>query len=256
MASYCSFQIAKEYFSLGEIKNAKQYFDSAVNLYRHESWATLLWEILGYLRECASQGGSLKEFVEYSLEMAALPVTSGDSNYKECGPAGPPSFQQREIIHKEILGLVTGESEFALKGVDQNLRVTKDSPLHVEVDLVSPLRVVLLASVAFHELVVKPGAPTQVTLSLLSQLPLPFEIDSLDVQFNQSECNFSIQNSQKVPSPANFTNQVGYRVETAPDLALSTNKWLRLTYDVKSGKYCSMFACNSFYFPLCGQLVV
>lgn len=233
MASYCSFQIAKEYFSLGELKFARQYFDSAVKLYRHESWASLLWEILGYLRECARQDGSLKEFVEYSLEMAALPVTP-DSAYKECGPAGPPDFQQREIIHKEVLGLVTGESEFALKGVDQNLRVAKDSPLHIEIDLVSPLRVVLLASVAFHEQVVKPGMPTQITLSLLSQLPLPFEIDALDVQFNQSECNFSIQNSQKASAPANFTNQSGYRVETAPDLALSTNKWLRLTYDVES----------------------
>ncbi|XP_021728257.1 trafficking protein particle complex subunit 11-like [Chenopodium quinoa] len=236
MASYCSFHIAKEYFSLGEIKNAKQYFDSAVKLYRHESWTTLLWEILGYLRECASQDGSLKEFLEYSLEMAALPITSGGSTYKDCGPAGPPSFQQREIIHKEILGLVTGESEFALKGADQNLRVTKDSPLHIEIDLVSPLRVVLLASVAFHEQLVKPGMPTQFTLSLLSQLPLPFEIDSIDVQFNQSECNFVIQNSQKTSSPTNFTNQAGYRVETAPALALSTNKWLRLTYDVKSDR--------------------
>ncbi|XP_057541354.1 uncharacterized protein LOC130820120 [Amaranthus tricolor] len=237
MASYCSFLIAKEYFSLGEIENAKQNFNAAVNLYRNESWATLLWEVLGYLRECARQEGSFKEFVEYSLEMAALPVTSGDcSAYKECGPAGPPCFQQREIIHKEIMRLVTGESEFASKVGDQKVRITKDSPLHIEVDHVSPLRVVLLASVAFHEQVVKPGMPTQFTLSLLSHLPLPFEIDALDIQFNQAECNFVIQNSQKASALTNLNNQAGYRVETAQALALSENRWLRLTYDVKSDR--------------------
>lgn len=258
IASYCGFQMAKEYFSLGELKNAKQYFDYAVSLYRHEGWTTLLWQTLGYLRECSRRDGSLKEFVEYSLEMAALPVSSGDSFAgKECGPAGPPNLQQRQMIHKEVVDLVTGESDFcASDDVAKNLRVTRDSPLHLEIDLVSPLRVVLLASVAFHEQVVKPGVPTQITLSLLSHLPLPFEIDALDVQFNQTECNFAIQNSQKSVSVADSTSQPGYRVEKAPALGLSTTKWLRLTYDVKSdrsGKLecASIVARIGSYFAIC-----
>jgi len=235
MASYCAFQMAKEYFSLGEIKNAKQYFNYAVSLYRHEGWTTLLWEILGYLRECSRRDGSLKEFVEYSLEMAALPMSSGDSvAYKECGPAGPPSFQKREIIQKEVVGLVAVESGFPSSDVEKNLRITGDSPLHLEIDLVSPLRVVLLASVAFHEQAVKPDMPAKITLSLLSHLPALFEIDALDVQFNQSECNFTIQGSQRTPSAVNATSEDSYRVESAPALVLSTDKWLRLTYDVKS----------------------
>ncbi|KAL9245710.1 hypothetical protein vseg_019330 [Gypsophila vaccaria] len=234
MASYCGFRMAKEYFILNDTKNAKQYFDHAVSLYRHEGWVTLLWEILGYLRECSRQDCSLKEFVEYSLELAALPVSSGDSfAFKDCGPAGHPGIQEREIIQKEVMDLVAGKPNLASKDFCNSRAV--DGPLHLEIDLVSPLRVILLSSVAFHEQVVKPGMPTKMTLSLLSQLPLPFEIDALDVQFNQSECNFSIQNSHKTPA-VNSTSQASSRLETAPTLALFTNKWLRLTYDVKSDR--------------------
>ncbi|KAK9678673.1 hypothetical protein RND81_11G226600 [Saponaria officinalis] len=234
MASYCGFRMAKEYFVVSDTKNAKQYFDHAVSLYRHEGWATLLWEILGYLRECSRRDGSLKEFVEYSLELAALPVSSGDSfACKDCGPAGPPGIQEREIIQKEVLDLVAGKSNHASNDFG-NFGVV-GGPLHLEVDLVSPLRVVLLSSVAFHEQVVKPGMPTKMTLCLLSKLPLPFEIDAIDVQFNQSECNFSIHNSQKA-SAMNSTSQASSRLETAPVLALFTNKWLRLTYDIKSDR--------------------
>ncbi|XP_074264314.1 uncharacterized protein LOC141586832 [Silene latifolia] len=236
MASYCGLRMAKEYFALGDTKNAKQYFEQAVSLYRHEGWATLLWEILGYLRECSRRDGSLKGFVEYSLELASLPVSSGNSlAIKDCGPAGPLGIQEREIIQKEVMDLVTEKANLASKDYD-NINVTEGSPLHLEIDHVSPLRAVLLSSVAFHEQVVKPGMPTKITLSLLSQLPLPFEIDALDVQFNQPECNFSIQNSQKTPSAMNTTGQASFRSETAPALALFTNKWLRLTYDVKSDR--------------------
>ncbi|KAH9619986.1 hypothetical protein KSS87_010817 [Heliosperma pusillum] len=236
MASYCGLRMAKEYFALGDTKNARQYFEQAVSLYRHEGWATLLWEILGYLRECSRRDGSLKGFVEYSLELASLPVSSGNSfAIKDCGPAGPLGIQEREIIQKEVMDLVTGKANLASKDYD-NINITEGFPLHLEIDLVSPLRVVLLSSVAFHEQVVKPGMASKITLSLLSQLPLPFEIDALDVQFNQPECNFSIQNSQKTPSAMNTTGQASFRSEAAPALALFTNKWLRLTYDVKSDR--------------------
>ncbi|GAB4847648.1 hypothetical protein Ancab_026709 [Ancistrocladus abbreviatus] len=238
MASHCGFHMAKEYFYAGETKKAKQIFDSIIPLYRHEGWVTLLWEILGYLRECSRRDGSLKEFVEYSLEMAALPVSSlggvHSFSYKECGPAGPPSLQQREAIQKEVLGIVSRDTGFISNGDSNNLLKTENSPLHLEIDLVSPLRVALLVSAAFHEQVVKPGTPTLITLSFMSQLPLTVEIDSLEIQFNQSECNFAILNAQKSTSVTSFISQQSYRVETAPALALITNKWLRLTYDVKS----------------------
>lgn len=238
MASYCGLQMAKEYFSSSEFSHAKQMFDKVASLYRQEGWVTLLWEVLAYLRECARKLVSVQDFVEYSLEMAALPVssTAGPQSFKDCGPAGPPCHRQREIIHNEVFEIIREESRITSNEEDLNLKVSGDHPLHLEIDLVSPLRVVLLASAAFHEQIVKPHAPTPITLSLLSQLPYTVEIEQLEIQFNQSECNFIIVNAQRPQSAVISNIQPGRRVETAPFLALATNKWLRLTYDIKSGK--------------------
>ncbi|XP_059623366.1 uncharacterized protein LOC132266501 [Cornus florida] len=238
MASNCGFQMAREYFALSDFSNAKQFFDSVASLYRQDGWVTLLWEVLGYLRECTRRLGSVKDFVEYSLEMAALPVSSMSGvqsfSFKDSGLAGPASLAQREIIHKEVFGIVKEEPGLSSDEDNNNLKVTGDHPLHLEIDLVSPLRVVLLASVAFHEQIVKPGVPTLITISLLSQLPHPVEIDYLEIQFNQSDCNFTIINGQRPQVSAISSDQSDCRVETAPVLALVTNKWLRLTYDIKS----------------------
>ncbi|KAF3447851.1 hypothetical protein FNV43_RR08557 [Rhamnella rubrinervis] len=236
LGSFCGFQMAKEYYGVGELSNAKQLFDGIASLYRQEGWVTLLWEVLGYLRECSRKQGAVKDFIEYSLEMAALPVSSDtvvqSSRFKECGPAGPLSLQQREVIHKEVFRFICWEPRLA-SAESSNLKITVDNPLHLEIDVVSPLRLVLLTSVAFHEQIVKPGSSTLITVSLLSQLPLAVEIDQLEVQFNQSGCNFIIVNSQR--HSGSFTDgSQGLRVETAPSLALSTNRWLRLTYDINS----------------------
>lgn len=239
MGSFCGFQMAKEYYGVGDFSNAKPLFDGIASLYRQEGWVTLLWEALGYLRECSRKQGTVKDFIEYSLEMAALPVSSNSGvelfGFKECGPAGPVSLQQRELIHDEVFGFICGELELASSKESANLKVTLDNPLHLEIDVVSPLRLVLLASVAFHDHVVKPGSSTLITLSLLSQLPHTVEIDQLEVQFNQSNCNLIIVNSQR-HSGALTDDHQGHRVETAHSLSLSSNRWLRLTYDVKSGK--------------------
>ncbi|OMO77679.1 Tetratricopeptide-like helical [Corchorus olitorius] len=235
MRSRCAFEIAREYFCLGDFNNAKQFFDGVANLYRQEGWVTLLWEVLGYLRECSRKQGSVKEFIEFSLEMAALPVsTTGTIQSSKCGPGGPASLEQREMIHREIFALLNGVSRLVSLEGTNDLKVPGDNNLHLEIDLVSPLRSVLLASVAFHEQIIKSGVSSLVTLSLLSQLPLLIEIDQLEVQFNQSECNFIIMNAQKCPLQAASSGQHDHRMESAPSLALVTNKWLRLTYDIKS----------------------
>ncbi|XP_050227586.1 uncharacterized protein LOC126677146 isoform X2 [Mercurialis annua] len=237
MASFCGFQMAREYFEVGDFSNAKQFLDGVAALYRQEGWVTLLWEVLGYLRECSRKCGIIKEFMEYSLEMAALPLSTGAGfqslRSKDFGPAGPPSLAQKEVIQKEIFQLVSGEAGIASAEDNNDLQVNRDNPLHLEIDLVSPLRMVLLASVAFHEQIIKPGVPALITLSLLSQLPVTIDIAQVEVQFNQSDCNFIILNSQKPPSTL-FNGQQGRRVETAPTLALVPNKWLRLTYAITS----------------------
>ncbi|EXC26259.1 hypothetical protein L484_022833 [Morus notabilis] len=257
IGAFCGFQMAREYYGVGDFSNAKQLFDGIASLYRREGWVTPLWEVLGYLRECSRKQSMMKEFVEYSLEMAALPISSDtgvQSSRKECGPAGPASLLQKEIIHNEVFGFIGGELGLTETENKTDLKVTGDNPLHLEIDLVSPLRLVLLASVAFHEQIIKPGSSTLITLSLLSQLPLTFVIDQLEVQFNQPACNFIVVNSQQAPSGASGVDS--HRVETAPSLSLSSNRWLRLTYDVKpdqSGKLecISVIAKMGPHFTIC-----
>lgn len=249
-AAYCQFQMAREYFSVSEFRNAKEIFDKIANLYRQEGWLLSLWEILSYLRECSREISSVKDFIEYSLEMAALPITSNafDPSSKGCGPAGPASLSQRAKIQKEAFGVVDGALELSLKGDNSGCKVNSDLPLYLEIDVVSPLRVVLLALVAFHEQTVKPGASSLITLSLRSRLPINIEIDQLEVQFNQSECNFIIENGQKSHTAAIPRTQSGRRVETAPALVLATNKWLRLTYEITSGTLMAQFYTITFNF--------
>ncbi|XP_077215725.1 trafficking protein particle complex subunit-like protein isoform X2 [Tasmannia lanceolata] len=260
MASYCSNQMAREYFAAGDFNNAKQLFDSIAGLYRQEGWVTLLWEILGYLRECSRNLGSPRDFIEYSLEMAALPIlsTAGvePSNVKEYGPAGPARHSQRENIQKEVFGLLKGQSTLMSKEGDCSLTVGEDQPLRLEIDPVSPLRVVFLGSVAFHDQTVKPGGSTLLTLSLLSQLPLPVEIDQLEIQFNQSNCNFTIKKSPELPLTESSTGEQACHVKTVPILTLEANKWLRLTFDIKSGQSgklecLSVIASMGHHFTIC-----
>ncbi|KAF5204600.1 Trafficking protein particle complex subunit [Thalictrum thalictroides] len=234
MASYCGHLMAIEYFTIGDFSNAKQLFDGVASLYRKEGWVALLWEVLGYLRECSKRLSSVKDFAEYSLQMAALPIASSSGfqtiDYKrKYGPAGPASLSQRQSIHNEVFELLRGEYTLSSNEGSGDLKVDADRPVHLEIDPISPLRVVLLASVAFHEQVVKPGVSSSLTLSLLSQLPHPVEINHLEIHFNQPERNFIITSAQR-PSG----DQQDLRVETAPFLMLHTNKWLRLTYDMKS----------------------
>ncbi|KAK9164858.1 hypothetical protein Scep_000049 [Stephania cephalantha] len=247
MASYCRNLMAREYFTIGDFTNAKQIFEDVVHQYRQEGWVTLLWEVLGYLRECARKLKFVKDFIEYSLEMAALPISSDtpsemlDRNGEYC-PAGPASPLQRQLIHKEVFQLVKGQVMVSSEEWSCGLQINADEPVHLEIDPISPLRVVFLASVAFHEQVVKPGVPTLLTLSFLSKLPIPIEIDHLEIQFNQSDCNFIVTKAHREQVDSDSDSQQDLRVETASFLSIGTSKWLRLTYSIRP-ENCGKLEC-------------
>ncbi|XP_062220107.1 uncharacterized protein LOC133919663 [Phragmites australis] len=237
MASACSGGMAIEYYAAGDFSNVKQLFDGVAGLYRQEGWTTLLWENLGYLRECSRKLNSLKDFITYSLEMAALPLFSGSAvenreNKSKIGPAGSPTISMRENIQQEIINILVGKQ--SPEGIDDGFNNGMEEFTHLDIDQISPLRMVLITSVAFHDQSVKPGSPLLVSVSLLSHLPSPVVIDQLEVQFNQSDCNFVILSTQE-DSPLN-SNLHDQAVEATSSLTLFTNKWMRLTHEVKSGQ--------------------
>ncbi|KAH7852463.1 hypothetical protein Vadar_025056 [Vaccinium darrowii] len=104
------------HFAVNDYANAKEI---VLQVLVEKGWVNLLWEVLGYLRECSNILRKMKDFVEYSLDMAALPVSSNAGiqslSFKECGPAGPASVAHREIIHTEVFELVRGETGLASK---------------------------------------------------------------------------------------------------------------------------------------------
>lgn len=240
MVYHIGSEMGREYFTAREYANAKRLFDSVAGLYRQEAWVTLLWPCLGTLKECARKLCLLKEYIEYSLEMAALPILSdleleAATLQNEDGPAGPFSYSQRAKIHKEVIGILRGtNSDTPAHEGNSCLSVTESEPIFLEIDLVSPLRAVLLACVAFHEQVVKPGGMTSFTLALLTHLPLPMEIDELEIQFNQLPCNFLVI-SEKRRASVNTPETRSLRIETVPDLELEPNKWKRLSFNVNAG---------------------
>jgi trafficking protein particle complex subunit 11 len=249
MASACSCGMAIEYYAAGDFSNAKQLFDRVAGQYRQDGWATLLWENLGYLRECSRKLNSPNDFISYSLEMAALPLFSGSGeenreNNSKIGPAHSPTISRREAIQQEVVSVLEGKPS---EGTDDVFSNATEECTHVDIDQISSLRMVLTASVAFHDQSVKSGSPLLVSVSLLSHLPSPVAIDQLEVQFNQSDCNFVIHSAQE-DSPLNSALS-GQVVQSTTSLTLFTNKWTRLTHQVKSGILLSV--CMFHFTKLC-----
>lgn len=230
--------MAREYFTAGNLHNAKQFFDGVTSLYRQESWITLLWETLGYLRECSRRLVVVEDFIQYSLEMAALPVFSStgveaSGGKRIFGPGGPPTLSQRETIQQEVFSLLKGHASEPSSG----LKIEDDQRRSLNVDLVNPLRMAFLTSAAFHSQSIKPGLLTLITVSIRSQLPHPVEIDQLEIQFNQPSCNFKVINDEEFFAKEVKAENHDTRLESVPSLMLTANKWLRMTFEISSGNH-------------------
>jgi trafficking protein particle complex subunit 11 len=230
MASACSSGMAIEYYAAGDFSNAKQLFDSVAGLYRQEGWTSLLWENLGYLRECSMKLNSPKDFISYSLEMAALPLFSGSGeenreNKIKSGPAGSPTISRRENIQQEVINVL--ERKQSSEGTYDGFNNAIEEVTHLDIDQISPLRMVLTASVAFHDQSVKPGSPLLVSVSLLSHLPSPVVVDQLEVQFNQSDCNFVMHSAQEDSLPS-YSNLHGQVIQDTSSLTLQDHYGIEL----------------------------
>uniref|UniRef100_A0A804M2W0 Trafficking protein particle complex subunit 11 domain-containing protein n=1 Tax=Zea mays TaxID=4577 RepID=A0A804M2W0_MAIZE len=230
MASACSSGMAIEYYATGDFSNTKQLFDSVAGLYRQEGWTSLLWENLGYLRECSMKLNSPKDFISYSLEMAALPLFSGSGeenreNKIKSGPAGSPTISRRENIQQEVINVL--ERKQSSEGTYDGFNNEIEEVTHLDIHQISLLRMVLTAFVAFHDQSVKPGSPLLVSVSLLSHLPSPVVVDQLEVQFNQSDCNFMMHSAQEDSLPS-YSNLHGQVIQDTSSLTLQDHYGIEL----------------------------
>ncbi|MCO5583569.1 hypothetical protein L7F22_037480 [Adiantum nelumboides] len=239
MSYFIACEMGSEYFSARDYVNAKMLFDTVAGMYRQECWITLLWATLGFLRECARQLGHLQEYIECSLEMAALPTSPNrdtigqktSSFNRQIGPAGPFCHLQREQIASEVLNVLHGkQSVLPSRDGEAGLTVLDSEPVLINIDVASPLRAVLAACVAFHESTVKPGTKASLTLSLLSHLPQSLVFEELKVRFNQPACNLVLV------CDTHETDQDGFEVRKGFDLHLEPNRWTRFSFDLIPGQ--------------------
>jgi trafficking protein particle complex subunit 11 len=64
----------------------------------------------------------------------------------------------------------------------------------------------------------------------------------LEVQFNQSDCNFVMHSAQEDSLPS-YSNLHGQVIQDTSSLTLFTNRWMRLTHEVKSGTI-GIYTCH------------
>lgn len=216
-----AFEMGREYFYARDYKNAKRLFDNVAGIYRKEAWPTLLAATLGYLRECARHLNLLTVYLQYSLELAALPTPDENQGSfpvmgPEMGPAGPLGELQHAVVCRELIGLLEGKTATlpAMEGTS-GMTVTLENPVELTIGLQSPLRVAVTVVAAFEAQKVKLGEEVILQLALLSHLPEPVTLDKIDVHFSDSSLNCTL--------------------ETGVDLTLKRGQWKRLSLPVIAG---------------------
>jgi hypothetical protein len=223
--------MGREYFAAKDYVAAMRILNSVVGMYRQEGWAVLLGSALTYLRECARCLGLAKEFAEYGFELLALPFTVPLSHgYVSGSEVGPFGQLERTQVHLELVEFLHGARNVAPREGESDMTLSSVQPVHLEIALLSPLRMVLSVCAAFHSLSVRLGNVTRLTLSILTHLPLPIVFDEVEILFNQTSCNLSTRKDAIVEEDE---EDLGPGAKSG--LKLHPKKWKRISFDVVAG---------------------
>lgn len=223
--------MGREYFVAKDYATAMRIHNSVVGMYRQEGWAVLLGSALTYLRECARCLGLAKEFTEYGFELLALPFSVPISHgYVSGSEVGPFGQLERIQVHQELVEFLRGARKIAPHEGASDMTLSSVQPVHLEIDLLSPLRMVLSVCVAFHSQSVRLGKVSRLTLSILTHLPLPVVFDEVEILFNQPSCNFSTLKNSFVEE-----DQEDLGPGPSSGFELQARKWKRISIDVIAG---------------------
>lgn len=223
--------MGREHFAAKDYVTAMRIFSSVVGMYRREGWAVLLGSALTYLRECARCLGLAKEFAEYGFELLALPFSVPLSHGYVSGSEVDPFGQlEKTQVHLELVEFLHGTRNIAPREGESDMTLSSVQPVHLEIDLLSPLRVVLSVCVAFHSQSVRLGKVTRLTLSILTHLPLPVVFDEVEILFNQPSCNFSTLKNNIIEE-----DEEDLESDSKSGLKLQPRKWKRISIDVIAG---------------------
>lgn len=241
--------MADEYLHASDLSNARRLYDSVAALYRKESWALLLAATLERLRECTRKGGLVQAFVEYSLELASLPLNggNGDGNgYESASWDGGKGIELRKHAQGEAMAILagdglkldridsgTGDEELEAKPAEA-LAIDPAAPVLLSIADASPLRTVLSCTALFDQRSAQPGTPTKLTVALLSRLTTVLTPTSIEVVFSDPTCNVTLTSSRPVLNLMDDTSAAPAKesVRSAEELTLNTLEWRKLSVNV------------------------
>lgn len=217
-----------EYFAAKDYVNAMRILNSVIGIYRQEEWVVLLGSTLTYLRECARCLGLAKEFAEYSFELLSLPLSATVSHgYVSGSEVEPFGELEKTQLCQELVEFLRGVRYITSQEGKPGMKLSSAQPINLEINVQSPLRMVLSVCVAFHNQSVRVGKVTRLTLSILTHLPLPVVFDEVEILFDQSSCNFSTQKNNFVE-----VDQEDLGPCSMLGLELEPLKWKRISIDV------------------------
>ncbi|CAI5482111.1 unnamed protein product [Closterium sp. Yama58-4] len=257
MMAQVSCDMAREYLCMHDYPNAKLLLDAIAQLYRRDSFPSLLAFCLLNLRSCARHLSLLPDFLLYSLELCTLPAlpslppssaSSSAPHGKEEGKvegttaraAGPAALQehlQEGRKQRKLAGAAAAAAAAAA------LRVGPTHPFLLFTQELPHLRAVLSATAAFPPRPTHPpspprmGQPVQVCVSLLTHFPIPLRLQRVLVRFSQSCCDTWIPSSGEGEERAGDGGKEGEGKEEGKEgdvggLVLQPGVWKRLSLSV------------------------
>eukprot|EP00897_Mesotaenium_endlicherianum_P002416 jgi/Mesen1/2201/ME000152S01293 len=168
-------KMGREYFPTREYDNARRLVHSVAGCYR-------------------------QKYIEYSLELAALPsgaTAEGEGSGlvlgPEVGPAGPLGRCQQGTGFAELVRLLRGTTAvLPPRDEELGLAVSEAYLLDLEIDMCSPLRPVLVATAVFLERAGKLHERQTLLLGLRTHLPDALSLWDLQVELSNPACRCTV----------------------------------------------------------------
>eukprot|EP00850_Spirogloea_muscicola_P017600 SM000153S01589 [mRNA] locus=s153:65187:74651:- [translate_table: standard] len=240
--------MARLYWQARDFASCRRLLDSVASVYRREAWVALLAANLHNLRACCRHLGLIKDYVEYTLELAALPLP--DSQFQGLASAlFSPEASQDDLstssVQRGIFDLLQGGVVPACGDGQAELRLDSSGPpLEVVTQGRGPLRGALVAAAYFMDQSAQLGKAARLTLALLTHLPLPLRLSHLSLAFSSRDCESTLVGLEPQGRVAENTDGISEapgqeqkgmfdsEATGGTEVVVCPREWLLLHYDV------------------------
>eukprot|EP00850_Spirogloea_muscicola_P000555 SM000002S05635 [mRNA] locus=s2:1359107:1364338:+ [translate_table: standard] len=240
--------MARLYWQARDFASCRRLLDSVASVYRREAWAALLAASLHNLRACCRHLGLITDYVEYTLELAALPLPNNQFQGLASAlfsPEASPDDLSISSIQRGVFNLLRGGTVPACGDGQAEIRLDSGGPpLEVVIQGRGPLRGVLVAAASFMDQSAQPGKAARLTLALLTHLPLPLRLSHLSLVFSSRDCESMLVGVEPQGRSAKNTNGIfeapgqeqngmfDNKATGGTEIVVCPREWLLLHYDV------------------------